>query len=104
MIHYLKFDSLQHAITAILSNEPELLWDDNGTYRIKGSHDFSISLIGTLFRTTGNMITLENGETVPETAHVQGYHVNVNAVNRPLPDYLKAFEVFPVTPSVNFGD
>lgn len=104
MIHYLKFDSLQHAITVLLSNEPELLWNDNGIHRIKGSHDFSISLIGDVYHATGILLTDVEGNEYPEVVLVPGYHVNVNAVNRTLPDYLKEFEVFPVTPSVNFGE
>lgn len=100
MIHYLKFASVNEAIAVMQANESEILWFDNGIPHIRGSHDFSISLIGQLTQKTGVM--LEDG--IPEAIPVQGYHVNINAVNRPLPEYLVPFEVFPITPSVSFGE
>jgi len=99
-VHYLRFTSLTEAVATIQLNEPELLWDDNGTPRIKGNHDFAVALIGELTHQTG--ITLEDGSL--ESVPVAGYHINVNAVGRSFPDYLLPFEVFPVTPSVSFGE
>lgn len=95
---YLKFESINQAIETLIEHEPELLWMDGDTPRIKGSPDFAVALLGTLSHRTG--IILEDG--TEEIEPVAGYHVNLNLANRDMPDYLLPFQVFPVTPSVSF--
>jgi len=100
MIHYLKFPSINEAIGVIQANEPSLLWIDNGVPHIRGSHDFAVDLVGDVYHKTGVILEDDSEEQVL----VAGYHVNINAVGRVLPAYLIPFEVFPVTPSVSFGE
>jgi len=97
--HYLKFANKAEAIAVIAANEPELFWNDNGEYKIRGSHDYAMSVVGNVYHATG--ILLADGS--PEMVLVPGYHINVVLNGREFPAYLAAFEVFPLTPQQTFG-
>lgn len=49
-------------------------------YLVKTSHDYAIDLVGTIYEPTGNMLTDDEGNEYPETAPVDGWHVNVRLV------------------------
>ena len=97
--HYLKFDSKQQAIEVIATNKSELFWFDNEVPHIRGSHEHSVCLVGTVYHATGDI--LEDGS--PELILVPGYHVNLYLKNEPIPEYLIPYEVFPLTPSCIWG-
>ena len=99
--HYLKFASYVEAVTVIETNQSELLWNDNGTKRIKGKHDFSVVVVD-CYHKTGVILQTPDGFEYPEQVLVAGFHVNINS-NIGLPAYLSSFEVFPVTPSVTWS-
>lgn len=102
-IHYLVFASKEEAFQLIVANMPELLWDDNGEQKIRGSHSFAVDLIGTVYKPTGVLLTSDDGFKYPELEATQGYHININLVQDILPDFLTKFEVFPTEPSVTWG-
>jgi len=98
-VHYLKFTDKEAAIAVISANEPQLFWDDNGEYKIRGSHDYAMCVVGDVYHATGNVL----GDGTPEQVLVDGYHVNLVLNGREFPAYLESFEVFPITPSCTFG-
>lgn len=98
-IHYLKFANKAEAVAVIAANEPELFWLDNDIPHIRGSHDFAIDLVGDVYHATGLMLQDSEGNDYPEMILVDGYHVNLNLVKSELPEYLKTFTVFPITPA-----
>ena len=99
--HQLKFASYNEAIALIKANQPELLWDDDGTKKVRGSHDFSVVSVE-CFHATGVTLQAEDGTEYPEQVLVPGFHVNLIS-NIGLPAYLETFELLPVTPSVTWG-
>ena len=54
--------------------------EDGEAYLVKHSHDYSIDLVGIIHEPTGNMLTDDEGNEYPETAPVDGWHVNVRLV------------------------
>jgi len=49
-------------------------------YLVKHTHDYAIDLVGTIYEPTGNTLTDDEGNEYPETAPIDGYHVNVRLV------------------------
>jgi len=49
-------------------------------YLVMHSHDYAIDLVGVIYEPTGNMLTDDEGNEYPETAPVDGWHVNVRLV------------------------
>lgn len=58
----------------------------------------ALDAIGTIYQPTGET-TLVDGEQVPVTAPVPGYHVNVRTTSEALATALDAQRVYPETPS-----
>ena len=53
---------------------------DGDAYLVTHSHDYAIDLVGIIHEPTGNMLTDDEGNEYPETAPVDGWHVNVRLV------------------------
>ena len=53
---------------------------DGDAYLVTHSHDYAIDLVGVIYEPTGNMLTDDEGNEYPETAPVDGWHVNVRLV------------------------
>ena len=49
-------------------------------YLVTHTHDYAIDLVGVIYEPTGNMLTDDEGNEYPETAPVDGWHVNVRLV------------------------
>jgi len=49
-------------------------------YLVTHTHDYAIDLVGIIHEPTGNMLTDDEGNEYPETAPVDGWHVNVRLV------------------------
>lgn len=103
MIYYLKFTSKEEAVSVLYAAEPNLFWNDNGSLKLKGSHNFAMFLVGNVYHNTGVMLLDNEGYEYPEQILVDGYHINANVVGRDLPECLLPFVVYPVTPSVTWG-
>ena len=59
--------------------------------------DAALDVIGTIYAPTGET-TLVDGQEVPVTAPVSGYHVNVRTTSDELATALDAQRTYPVTP------
>ena len=59
--------------------------------------DAALDVIGTIYKPTGET-TLVDGQEVPVTAPVSGYHVNVRTTSDELATALDAQRTYPVTP------
>lgn len=59
--------------------------------------DAALDVIGTIYQSTGET-TLVDGQDVPVTAPVSGYHVNVRTTAEELATALDALRTYPVTP------
>lgn len=57
----------------------------------------ALDVIGTIYQPTGDTI-LVDGQEVPVTAPVSGYHVNVRTTSDELATALDAQRTYPVTP------
>ena len=60
-------------------------------------HDAALDVIGTIYQPTGET-SLVDGQEVPVTAPVSGYHVNVRTTSDELATALDAQRTYPVTP------
>jgi len=49
-------------------------------YLVTHTHDYAIDLVGVIYEPTGNILTDAEGNEYPETAPVDGWHVNVRLV------------------------
>ena len=49
-------------------------------YLVSHTHDYAIDLVGVIYAPTGNTLTDDEGNEYPETAPVDGWHVNVRLV------------------------
>lgn len=74
--------------------------EHNEDVLVTATHDYSIDVVGVIYKPTGEMIEGEDGLFFPEQAPIAGYHVNVVSVE---PIFDAQFEVFPTTPARVFG-
>ena len=54
--------------------------EEGDPYLVTHTHDYAIDLVGVIYEPTGNMLTDDEGNEYPETAPVDGWHVNVRLV------------------------
>lgn len=59
--------------------------------------DAALDVIGTIYAPTGETMTIE-GEEIPVTEPVPGYHVNVRTTSETLAASLESFRTYPETP------
>ena len=53
---------------------------DGDPYLVQFTHDYAISVVGTLHEPTGTMLTDEEGNEYPEMQAMTGWHVNIRLV------------------------
>ena len=67
------------------------------------THDYAIDIVGVIYKPTGNMLTDAEGFEYPETAPVDGWHVNVRLVGDAMREVVEALDalygVVPNSPS-----
>ena len=49
-------------------------------YLVSTTHDYAIDIVGVIYKPTGNMLTDDEGNEYPETAPLDGYHVNLRLI------------------------
>ena len=59
--------------------------------------DAALDVIGTIYAPTGETMTIE-GDEIPVTEPVPGYHVNVRTTSETLAASLESFRTYPETP------
>jgi hypothetical protein len=76
---------------------------DGEPYLVTHTHDYAIDLVGVIYEPTGNTLTDAEGNEYPETAPVDGWHVNVRLVGDAMRETVEALDalygVVPNSPS-----
>ena len=76
---------------------------DGEKYLVTHTHDYAIDVVGVIHEPTGNMLTDAEGNEYPETAPVDGWHVNVRLVGDAMRETVEALDalygVVPNSPS-----
>ena len=105
---YLKFADQAQADSVLYTNTPVLaVVDLEGNVITPAGEDIvtpnfaNIDVIGTIYRPTGAVETVE-GMEVPVMAALEGYHVNVRAVGEDI-SALTSFAVTPTNPQRIWG-
>ena len=84
-------------------NGNEILDPDGEPYLVTHTHDYAIDVVGVIHEPTGNMLTDDEGNEYPETAPVDGWHVNVRLVGDAMRETVEALDalygVVPNSPS-----
>ena len=65
---------------------------DGDPYLVAHSHDYAIDVVGVLQEPTGTMLTDDEGNEYPETAPVDGWHVNVRLVGDAMRETVEALD------------
>ena len=93
----------QDYITNVDDEGVETQVADGDAYLVAHSHDYAIDVVGTLHEPTGTMLTDDEGNDYPETAPVDGWHVNVRLVGDAMRETVEALDaahgVTPNSPS-----
>lgn len=90
---YLKTDSEPELTSALMAAGFSVDEESGALYH----PDAALDVIGTIYQPTGE-VTLVDGQEVPVTAPVAGYHVNVRTTSDELATALDALRTYPVTP------
>lgn len=76
---------------------------DGEPYLVTHSHDYAIDVVGVIHEPTGNTLTDAEGNEYPETAPVDGWHVNARLVGDAMRETVEALDalygVVPNSPS-----
>ena len=70
----------QDYVTVVDEEGNETQTPEGDPYLVMHTHDYAIDLVGVIYEPTGNMLTDAEGNEYPETAPVDGWHVNVRLV------------------------
>lgn len=93
----------QDYITNVDEEGVETQVADGDPYLVAHSHDYAIDVVGVLHEPTGTMLTDDEGNEYPETAPVDGWHVNVRLVGDAMRETVEALDathgVTPNSPS-----
>jgi hypothetical protein len=65
---------------------------DGDAYLVAHSHDYAIDVVGVLQEPTGTMLTDDEGNDYPETAPVDGWHVNIRLVGDAMRETVEALD------------
>ena len=72
-------------------------------YLVSTTHDYAIDLVGVIYEPTGETLTDDEGNEWPETAPLDGYHVNIRLLNDTMRAAVEAIDatygVTPISPS-----
>ena len=73
-------------------------------YLVQNTHDYAMDIVGIIYKATGNTLTDADGNEYPETAPLDGWHINIRLIGdarradvEALSDYFVDPE--PVTPA-----
>ena len=76
---------------------------DGEPYLVTHTHDYAIDVVGVIHEPTGNTLSDDEGNEYPETAPVDGWHVNVRLVGDAMRETVEALDalygVVPNSPS-----
>ena len=49
-------------------------------YLVTATHDYAIDIVGVIYKATGEILTDDEGNEYPETAPLDGWHVNLRLI------------------------
>ena len=61
-------------------------------YLVQNTYDYAIDIVGVIYEPTGVMLTDDDGNEYPETAPVDGWHVNLRLLNDTMRDAAEALD------------
>ena len=70
----------QDYVTVVDEEGVETQTPDGDPYLVAHSHDYAIDIVGVIHEPTGTMLTDDEGNEYPETAPVDGWHINIRLV------------------------
>jgi len=82
----------QDYITNVDEEGVETQVADGDPYLVAHSHDYAIDVVGVLQEPTGTMLTDDEGNEYPETAPVDGWHVNIRLVGDAMRETVEALD------------
>ena len=92
----------QDYVTQIDDEGVETQVADGDPYLVTHSHDYAISVVGTLHEPTGTMLTDEEGNEYPQMQEMAGWHINIRLVGDAMRETVEALDethgVNPETP------
>jgi hypothetical protein len=62
-------------------------------YLVQNTHDYAIDIVGVIYKATGVMLTDDEGNEYPETAPLDGWHVNLRLLNDTMLEAAEAINV-----------
>ena len=65
---------------------------DGDPYLVQFTHDYAISVVGTLHEPTGTMLTDEEGNEYPEMQAMTGWHINIRLVGDAVRETVEALD------------
>ena len=92
----------QDYVTQIDDEGVETQVADGDPYLVTHSHDYAISVVGTLHEPTGTMLTDDEGNEYPQMQAMAGWHINIRLVGDAMRETVEALDethgVNPETP------
>ena len=82
----------QDYITTVDEEGVETQVADGDPYLVQFTHDYAISVVGTLHEPTGTMLTDEEGNEYPEMAAMTGWHINIRLVGDAVRETVEALD------------
>ena len=82
----------QDYVTQIDDEGVETQVADGDPYLVTHSHDYAISVVGTLHEPTGTMLTDEEGNEYPEMQAMAGWHINIRLVGDAVRETVEALD------------
>ena len=82
----------QDYVTQIDEEGVETQVADGDPYLVTHSHDYAISVVGTLHEPTGTMLTDEEGNEYPEMQAMTGWHINIRLVGDAVRETVEALD------------
>ena len=69
-------------------------------YLVSTTHDYAIDLVGVIYEPTGETLTDDEGNEWPETAPLDGWHLNIRLLNDTMREETEALDAqYGVTPN-----
>lgn len=69
-------------------------------YLVSTTHDYAIDIVGVIYKATGVMLTDPEGNDYPETAPLDGYHLNIRLLNDTMREAVEAIDAeYGLTPN-----
>ena len=82
----------QDYVTQVDDEGVETQVADGDPYLVQFTHDYAISVVGTLHEPTGTMLTDEEGNEYPAMQAMAGWHINIRLVGDAVRDTVEALD------------